>query len=125
MPRSSCHGELNITFCPWSVLCLAFGSAELTIVQGFATVHPPCLCCSGPCLCILIAFLQSVCGRLACRSEYYCEIHTPGTDHSFKVRGASYLTDGHKVQAGQPVFELMGMEVVDTGGAVKLCRMFW
>eukprot|EP00775_Hariotina_reticulata_P012050 gene12050-12192_t len=58
--------------------------------------------------------------------QYYCEIHTPGTDHPFKVRGGAYLTDGgHKVQAGQPVFELMGMEVVDTGGSgpmPHICR---
>eukprot|EP00879_Flechtneria_rotunda_P012839 GHRR01013405.1.p1 GENE.GHRR01013405.1~~GHRR01013405.1.p1 ORF type:complete len:701 (+),score=275.86 GHRR01013405.1:195-2297(+) len=48
--------------------------------------------------------------------QYYEEIHTPGHDAPFKVRGASYLTDGVKVSAGQPVFELLGMEVIDIGG---------
>lgn len=57
---------------------------------------------------------------LALHSQYYEEIHTPGRDFPFKVRGGSYLTDGVKVQAGQPMFELLGMELVDTGGP-KTC----
>lgn len=49
-------------------------------------------------------------------SHFYEEIHTPGRDFPFKVRGGNYLTDGVKVHAGQPMFELLGMELVDTGG---------
>jgi hypothetical protein len=52
---------------------------------------------------------------LPCR-KFYQEIHTPGSDAPFKVRGPSYLADGRKVAAGQPLFELLGMEVVDIGG---------
>ncbi|KAF8072532.1 EDR2L [Scenedesmus sp. PABB004] len=48
--------------------------------------------------------------------KFYEEIHTPGADCPFKVRGPSYLSDGVKVAAGAPVFELLGMEVVDVGG---------
>lgn len=49
-------------------------------------------------------------------SKYYQEIHTPGADAPFKLRGPTYLSDGRKVPAGQPLFELLGMEVVDVGG---------
>uniref|UniRef100_A0A383VGR2 Protein ENHANCED DISEASE RESISTANCE 2 C-terminal domain-containing protein n=1 Tax=Tetradesmus obliquus TaxID=3088 RepID=A0A383VGR2_TETOB len=49
-------------------------------------------------------------------TKYYQEIHTPGADAPFKLRGPTYLSDGRKVPAGQPLFELLGMEVVDVGG---------
>ncbi|KAF6263208.1 hypothetical protein COO60DRAFT_1635423 [Scenedesmus sp. NREL 46B-D3] len=48
--------------------------------------------------------------------KFYNEIHTPGSDAPFKVRGPRYLSDGRKVAAGQPLFELLGMELVDVGG---------
>jgi len=34
-------------------------------------------------------------------SAFYEELHTPGHDSPFKVRGPSYLSDGQKVVAGE------------------------
>lgn len=54
------------------------------------------------------------------KTQFYEEIHTPGTDAPFKVRGPTYLRDGVKVGPGQPLFELLGMEVVNTGSGEPL-----
>lgn len=50
-------------------------------------------------------------------AQFYEEIHTPGHDAPFKVRGPNYLQDHVKVPPGQPMFELLGMEAVNTGSA--------
>jgi hypothetical protein len=39
-------------------------------------------------------------------------------DAPFKVRGARYLQDSRKVEAGLPVFRLEGIELLETKGAV-------
>jgi hypothetical protein len=52
--------------------------------------------------------------------QFYEEIHTPGTDAPFKVRGPNYLRDGVKVAPQTPTFELLGMEVVNTGSPEPL-----
>jgi hypothetical protein len=52
--------------------------------------------------------------------QFYEEIHTPGHDAPFKVRGPNYLRDGVKVAPQQPTFELLGMEVVNTGSPEPL-----
>jgi len=39
------------------------------------------------------------------------------------VRGPKYLSDGVKVAPGQPLFELLGMEVVNTGSSEPLTHI--
>lgn len=52
-------------------------------------------------------------------SSFYEELHTPGHDTPFKVRGPHYLQDGQKVVAGLPMFELVGVELFETQGVVQ------
>lgn len=52
------------------------------------------------------------------RSRFYEELHAPGREAPFKVRGATYLADGRKQTAGVPIFELVGVELYDTGSEV-------
>lgn len=62
-----------------------------------------------------------LCAALVHVLQYFEEIHTPGHDAPFKVRGPRYLSDGVKVApSGQPMFELLGMEVVNTGSSEPL-----
>ncbi|KAI8464874.1 MAG: hypothetical protein J3K34DRAFT_525818 [Monoraphidium minutum] len=52
-------------------------------------------------------------------SSCFEELHTPGHDAPFKVRGPRYLTDGKKVTAGTPVFSLVGVELFETDGCLQ------
>ena len=62
-------------------------------------------------------FGSSFCLR-TCR-KFYEEIHIPGRDAPFHVRGPTYMQDAKKVPAGLPMFELQGIELVKTDGAVN------
>ncbi|KXZ52674.1 hypothetical protein GPECTOR_9g720 [Gonium pectorale] len=49
--------------------------------------------------------------------KYWSEIHLPGTDAPFSVRGPTYLKDRKKVPAGRAAFGLGAMELVELPSA--------
>ncbi|KAG2431059.1 hypothetical protein HYH02_013490 [Chlamydomonas schloesseri] len=56
-----------------------------------------------------IAWIQSL---ATMPRKHWSEIHIPGTDAPFVVRGPTYLKDHKKVPAGPPAFRLGAMEMV-------------
>ncbi|KAG2425268.1 hypothetical protein HXX76_013850 [Chlamydomonas incerta] len=56
-----------------------------------------------------IAWIQSL---ATMPRKHWSEIHIPGTDAPFVVRGPTYLKDHKKVPAGQPAFRLGAMEMI-------------
>jgi hypothetical protein len=56
--------------------------------------------------------------------QYWSELHAPGEPEPFKVRGASYLTDRRKVDAGHAEFCLAAVDLVITGTALHHVSRF-
>ncbi|GFR49260.1 hypothetical protein Agub_g11278, partial [Astrephomene gubernaculifera] len=56
--------------------------------------------------------VQHVLSLASMPRKYWREIHVPGADAPFSVRGATYLKDKKKVPAGQPAFSLGAVEMV-------------
>lgn len=56
--------------------------------------------------------------------RYWGELHVPGTASPFKVRGASYLSDRLKVDAGLPQFVLASVDLVAVDGPTQHIARF-
>jgi hypothetical protein len=56
--------------------------------------------------------------------QYWSELHAPGEPTPFKVRGASYLTDRRKIDAGDAEFCLAAVDLVITGTALHHVSRF-
>jgi hypothetical protein len=84
--------------------------------QAFGPLPPPCV---PPCSLLNKGFHQ-VCMLAACLLfvNPIPFLVWPRHDAPFKVRGARYLQDSRKVEAGLPVFRLEGIELLETKGAV-------
>lgn len=56
--------------------------------------------------------------------RYWSELHVPGTPAPFKLRGASYLADRAKIDAGMPQFVLGSVDLVETAGPTQHISRF-